>query len=127
MGRRIRGRRDNPLLKPELGGQTFADVVLALKAMGREPDARAVAEADQGMAAHEVRYRREPSQWARDMLLKRLPPKKRGPSQQPYRPAVVRELIDLVRPIAISDEEARMWVAEFLNLSENRIRQLSRQ
>lgn len=116
--------RTNPLLQPERYGRAFADLVHSLKAMGREPDARATAESCKAWALMEVRFARVPSQHARDTLVRPLPPKHKGPGRRPYRPDVVRELFGLVRHLARDDTEAHAWVGDFLNLSERQIKRL---
>lgn len=43
---------------------------------------------------------------------------------RPLRPAIVAELLALVRPLAANKEEAQAWVGELFNLDAERIRQI---
>jgi hypothetical protein len=86
----------NPLLHLEECDRTFREVALELKANGRLPDPREVAESVCHLAKRAIRAK-TPERWARDALTTLLPRKKRG------RPAIGREsdvkaLAELIRP-----------------------------
>lgn len=94
----------NPLLHLEECERTFREVALELKANGRLPDRREVANSVRHLAEHAIRAK-TPPRWARDALTTPLPRKKRG------RPAIGREsdvkaLAELIRPHQETDEAA---------------------
>ena len=117
-------RPANPLLHPERSGRTFAELVLELKARGRTPDEpwRPWARSRPRLPNKGGKPARYPDaeRGALAIALSRYMPawkatrEARRRSARPWNPAVVRELVELVRPLARSDTEAWEWVGDFL-------------
>ncbi|NCA71462.1 MAG: hypothetical protein EOM91_15490 [Sphingobacteriia bacterium] len=94
----------NPLLHLDECDRTFREVALGLKANGRLPDRREVAEGVRHLAEHAIRAK-APERWARDALTTPLPPKTKG------RPSVgrtpdIQGLAERMRPYCETDEAA---------------------